>query len=259
LKVRFDSLNKHMRVFETSSDRIVADSIHMVVRLDGRGFSKLTNEVLKFKRPFDSRFKDAMVHTARHLMLNTGIQPIYAYTQSDEISLLLHRDERAFGRKTRKLNSILSGEASAAISLHLNQHACFDSRVCELPSSEQVVDYFRWRCEDATRNAANAYSYWRLREEGCSPAEADRQLSGLNVSDKLALLINNGVELDTFPQWQQYGVGLVWRQEEKKGINPITGQTVSTTRKHLFVDNTLPTGDSYGNFIDSILVGKTQY
>ena len=41
---------------------------------------------------------------------------ICKYTQSDEISLMFHRDETLFDRKLRKYNSVLAGEASVSFS-----------------------------------------------------------------------------------------------------------------------------------------------
>ena len=35
--------------------------------------------------------------------------------------------------------------------------AAFDCRISQLPSLDLVVDYFRWRGEDARRNALNAH------------------------------------------------------------------------------------------------------
>src|SRR5215467_15387499 len=97
-----------------------------------RGLTGLTREVHQFKAPFDERFRDMMVATTEHLM-NCGFRVVYGYTESDEISLLFHRDETSFGRKTRKYNSILAGEASAKFSLLLGDVAAFDCRICELP------------------------------------------------------------------------------------------------------------------------------
>ena len=91
--------------------------------------------------------------------MNRGFRVVYGFTQSDEISLLFHRDETSFERKLRKFDSVLSGEASARFSLSLNAMACFDCRISQLPTPELVVDYFRWRQEDATRNALNAHCY----------------------------------------------------------------------------------------------------
>ena len=50
--------------------------------------------------------------------MNCGFNVVYGYTESDEISLLFPVT-KSFNRKLRKLNSILSGEASAKFSLSL--------------------------------------------------------------------------------------------------------------------------------------------
>jgi len=65
-----------------------------VLRLDGRGFSGFTQK--QFDKPFDARFSDLMVATTETLLNELGAQ--YAYTESDEISLLLHRGFDLFGR-----------------------------------------------------------------------------------------------------------------------------------------------------------------
>ncbi|MEL7124477.1 MAG: tRNA(His) guanylyltransferase Thg1 family protein, partial [Bacteroidota bacterium] len=119
--MRFDDLDKRMRVFETAHDHCVLPGIYMVARIDGRSFTRLTKKLHKFETPFDSQFRDLMVETTKHLM-NCGFKVIYGYTESDEISLLFAHDEQMFNRKTRKFNSILAGEASAKFSLLLNNN-----------------------------------------------------------------------------------------------------------------------------------------
>ena len=57
--------------------------VHIVARLDGRGFTRLTKEDMKFEAPFDVHFREYMVETVRHLM-NCGFNIVYGYTQSDE-------------------------------------------------------------------------------------------------------------------------------------------------------------------------------
>ena len=69
-----------------------------------------------------------------------------------------------FGRKVRKYNSVLAGQASAAFSMQLGHMAVFDCRMVPIPSLERVQDYFLWRQEDAHRNALNAHCYWMLRK-----------------------------------------------------------------------------------------------
>src|SRR3954452_24985169 len=101
----FDELDKKMRVFETLNDPVVLPGVFIVARIDGLGFTKLTKERHGFEAPFDVRFRDHMVETTAHL-LECGFRVVYGYTQSDEISLLMHPDDESFGRKVRKYNSI---------------------------------------------------------------------------------------------------------------------------------------------------------
>lgn len=114
--MRFDDLDKRLRQYETAYDFCVPQENFIVVRLDGRGFTRLTKEIWQFEAPFDIRFRDLMAHTVRHLM-QCGFNVAYGYSESDEISLLLRRDDDTFKRKTRKIISVLAGEASAAFSV----------------------------------------------------------------------------------------------------------------------------------------------
>ena len=250
--MKFDELDLKMRVFETANDRSVLPGMFMVARIDGRNFTRLTKETHKFEAPYDVRFRDMMIETTAHLM-NCGFKTVYGYTQSDEISLLFHPAITTFDRKVRKYNSILAGEASAAFSLRLQDHACFDSRISELPNVNLVVDYFRWRNEDAHRNALNAHCYWLLRKEGQTVREATKALEKLSVAEKNELLWQRGINFNNLPLWQRRGMGLYWESYEKTGTNPMTEEVVTTTRKRLKQDLELPMGDEYGQFVRSLI------
>jgi len=156
--MKFDELDAKMRVFETAQDQVVLPEMFMVARIDGRSFTKLTKQKQTFEAPFDERFRDFMIETVKHLM-TCGFRIVYGYTQSDEISLLFHPDEQLFGRKIRKYNSLLAGEASAKFSLQLGDVAAFDCRISQLPNAALVVDYFRWHNEDAFRHSLSAHAY----------------------------------------------------------------------------------------------------
>jgi len=252
--MKFDDLDQRMRVFETAHDHCVLPGIHIVARLDGRSFTRLTKEVQAFEAPFDDRFRDLMVETVHHLM-QVGFKILYGYTESDEISLLFAPQEDGFGRKVRKLNSILAGEASARFSLSLGSVASFDCRICQLPTAQLVVDYFRWRHEDAHRNALNAHCYWRLRNEGDSPVGATQKLAGMSVGDKNKLLFQRGLNFNDLPRWQKRGIGVLWETVEKEGHNPKTGETSVAHRRRLRTELELPMGDDYDGLIRDILAG----
>jgi tRNA(His) guanylyltransferase len=249
--MKFDDLDAKMRVFETANDFCVLPGIYMVARLDGRSFTRLTKEVQKFQAPFDVRFRDLMAETAEHLM--TCFNIVFAYTEGDEISLLFALEEDSFGRKLRKLVSILAGEASAKFSLLLGAVAVFDCRICQLPSVELVVDYFRWRNEDAHRNALNAHCYWLLRKQGQDVGEATAALKGLSVADKNELLFRNGVNFNEIPLWQRRGIGLYSEEYDRPAENPITGEKVVARRKRIRRDVELPMKDEYSAFLRKLV------
>jgi tRNA(His) guanylyltransferase len=258
--MNFDELDERMRVYETAHDHSVLPGMFMVARLDGRGFTRLTKgprrrqstltgdpleEPHRFDAPFDPRFSEVMVHTTRHLMERTGIAFTYGNTHSDEVSLLFPLNELSFGRKLRKLCSVLAGEASAAFSLRLGFHGVFDCRISQLPRRELVLDYFRWRQADAHRNALNAHCYWMLRKDGMSRHEATADVDWRSVAEKNELLFKHGINFDTLPAWQKRGVGLWWEHYEKLGTDPRTGALIPATRRRLREQPELPYGAEY--------------
>ena len=253
--MKFDDLDLEMRSYEQSIDQNIPDDVYLVARLDGRNFSRLTKEICDFEAPFDVKFRDMMVNTVKKLM-DCGFHVVYGFTESDEISLLFHADEQAFGRKVRKYNSILAGTASAAFSLQLGQVVALDCRLIPLPDLERVQDYFLWRQEDAHRNALHAHCYWTLRKEGLGVKEATEMLEGKSVAFKNEFLLSRGIHFDALPLWQKRGVGVYWGDVEKTGFNPITKEEVKTTRRALTVDYELPLGAEYAEYVASFLDPK---
>ena len=252
LKMDFDTLDKQMRRFEQSLDRTMLEDIYVVARLDGHGFTRLTKKEWHLEKPFDIKFRDAMIETTRHLM-DCGFRIIYGYTQSDEISLLFHLNEETFNRKERKLISILAAEASVAFSMTTGKAAVFDCRLVPLPGADNVIDYFRWRQEDAHRNSLNSHCYWALRKDGVSAGDAQKRMSGISNSEKNEILFERGINYNDLPLWQKRGIGLYFRKEQRQGFNPKTNETTLCTRRVLYNDKELPIGQGYSGFISNIL------
>lgn len=167
-----DEERRHRRVI--SSDNLV------VMRLDGKAFHTYTRGM---KRPFDANL-EACMYTAM-IALCEEIQGVrLAYTQSDEISLLISagsnpNSELWMGGVEAKMLSISAAIASS----HFNQWAVdlmeseklalFDSRIAlvypkdDLQLTAQVVsDYFDWRKWDCNRNAITmvAQSFYSHKE-----------------------------------------------------------------------------------------------
>jgi tRNA(His) guanylyltransferase len=250
--MKFEQLDRRMRVYETAHDHCVLPGVHMVARIDGRSFSHLTRVEQRFEAPYDLRFRDCMVATLQHLM-NCGFSVLYGYTQSDEMSLLFRRDESAFGRKLRKYLSVLAGEASAKFSMTLGALGAFDCRVSQFPRDEDVVDYFRWRHEDAHRNALNGHCYWLLRGQGLDDHEATKKLNGVSVAERNELLFRHGINFNELPTWERRGIGTLWEDVAHEAVDPRNGATVTSMKRRLKTDYELPMKDAYDVYIRDIV------
>lgn len=248
----FNTFDTRMRRFEQSLDRTMPVGIYIVARLDGHGFTRLTKKEWNLEKPFDERFHKAMVATLGHLM-ECGFRIIYGYTQSDEISILFHKADNSFGRKERKLISLLASEASVSFSLSVGKSAIFDCRLVPLPSADSVADYFRWRQEDCLRNSLNSHCYWALRNKGVAADVAQGQISDLTNAEKCHLLLSYGICFNELPLWQRRGMGIYYKAEEREGFNPVTKETTKCERRILFQDENLPTGEVYSCLIHSII------
>lgn len=266
--MKFDDFDKLMRKYEESIDQYILDDMYIVARLDGRAFTKMTKR-LKFEKPFDETFRDLMVDTTKYIMKNSGFNIVYGYTQSDEISLLFHPDEKSFGRKVRKLNTTLAGEASAfftheIIKRILNKSgnsddiaedliATFDCRIVPLPNIDRVVDYFNWRQEDSHRNSLNGWCYWTLRKEGLSKGQTTSILNKQGNSFKNELLFKRNINYNDLPNWQKRGIGLYFNTVTRKGFNPKTNEETTVTRRELVIDTDLSIGDEYSGYIRGMI------
>lgn len=190
-----DSLGDRMKGYEDISRICLTKRMPVIIRIDGKAFHSFTKG---FQRPFDDALIKTMQGTAKYLCENImGCK--LAYTQSDEISLLLIDYERIetqpwFENNLQKIVSIASsmatlafnklfvealppmGTLSAEQANHywnaINKGAMFDARAFILPK-EEVCNYFIWRQQDATRNsiqmAAQAlFSHNQLQNKNCN-------------------------------------------------------------------------------------------
>ncbi|MFN8608976.1 MAG: tRNA(His) guanylyltransferase Thg1 family protein [Vulcanimicrobiota bacterium] len=244
-----DALEQRMRALEVYHSARVLPEAWPILRVDGRGFSKFTQN--RFEKPFDPIFHQAMVRAAGRLLEELGA--IYVYTESDEISVLLDRHTRLFDREHEKLVSISAATASAALSLAFQCEVQCDSRLCVAANSAQVVDYFQWRQADAGRCCLNGWCYWTLRQQGASVREATRQMHGRGFSWKNELLFQRGINFNDLPCWQKRGTGLHWQVYEKVGLNPLTSAQTRATRRRLHIEDQLPLGEAYSDFLKQFL------
>lgn len=238
-----------MRALEVFHQARIPDLKRILVRVDGRCFSKLT--AVNFEKPFDATLHQLMVRTTERLVEELGA--IYAYTESDEISLLLPHNWSLFSREHEKLVSLSAGIASAAFTANSGLCGVFDSRVIIANSVDEICDYFRWRMLDAGRCCLNSWVYWTLRKAGQSVLAATRASNGADFKQKVALLADHGILYDQLPCWQRRGTGIYWVEYDKDGYDPVAQKTVVARRRRIHLDEELPGPIDYTTMVAGLI------
>ena len=164
-----DSLGNRMKEYEMAeAGRMLMPRLPVMIRCDGKAFHTFCRGL---KRPYDERLSSLMAATTKFLVEQTNA--LIGYTQSDEISLVLHTDEPNaqlyFDGRIQKLTSVIASMATMYFNKHLatslperaDNVALFDCRVWNVPTLEEAANCILWRELDATKNsismAAQAY------------------------------------------------------------------------------------------------------
>ena len=158
-KYKRDSFGDRMKTYERLSESQLIPNLPVVVRLDGKSFSKYTS---RLERPYDLKLIELMQNTCKHLMkISHNIK--VAYQQSDEITLIISNDYDnpvEYNGRVQKLCSILAAECSVYFATHayilenaLHDHPVFDCRIFNVPDWVEASNAVLWREQDATKNS----------------------------------------------------------------------------------------------------------
>lgn len=178
----------------------------LAVRADGRGFKKILEAS---KKPYDIEFARSMVGAVQSIFLDSGLSPALGFTFSDEISLIFL--ELPLAGRVEKIDSLIAGFLSAALSLDLSRLVTMDCRTIPLCRSE-ICEYLDERQDEAWRNHVFSYGFYMLREDGLSATQAMEKLRGLGESEIHELVFQKGINLARTPAWERRGV-MVYRQD----------------------------------------------
>lgn len=182
-----DRRGDFMKDLESVHKRKLDPNEYVLIRIDGRAFHTYTRDL---DTPYDFQLSQAMDTAAKELA--ESIQGVRAaYTQSDEISLLISAwsdpesetpSELWCGGVEAKLVSLSASIATAAFNKSMPSErpsATFDSRVWNVATPTVVQDYFAWRRSDCIRNSiSSCASVWFSHKE----------LHGKHSGDKIEML-----------------------------------------------------------------------
>ncbi|MFO7567564.1 MAG: tRNA(His) guanylyltransferase Thg1 family protein [Enhygromyxa sp.] len=209
-------LGDRMKVYERAeAGRRCLPLLPICARIDGKRFSRFT---VGLERPYDERLSRLMIEVTKELVEHSHAR--IGYTQSDEISLLLHAD--SFGSqvfldgRVQKLTSILASMATAHFNALLPRRipekagklALFDCRVWTLPSREEAANVFLWREQDATKNSISMAARAHY---------SHRELDHKNAAEMQEMLFQKGVNWNDYPAFFKRGT-VVRRQVVRRAF-----------------------------------------
>jgi tRNA(His) 5'-end guanylyltransferase len=144
----------------------------------------------------------------------------FGYVQSDEISILVTDYDDIgthawFDGNLQKMTSIAASLATAKFNqLRIMRHmenamifleqehieefkmAHFDARVFQIPYQEEVINYFIWRQQDATRNSISSVA---------QSLYSAKELNGKKTSDMQEMIFQKGINWNDFTPREKRG------------------------------------------------------
>lgn len=230
-----DSLGDRMEKYENAYKVRFTDRLPIIVRLDGKAFHTLTHQC---EKPFD--YKLTKIFNLITLDLFGQMQgSVFAYTQSDEISILLYpwkklESQAWFDNEMNKINTISASIVSAfatqlwGTAFDTDNRLLFDARSFVLPESE-VVNYFIWRQKDWIRNSVQMLGRAHF---------SQKELHGKTNNDIKTMLDVIGVSWNDLPIYLRYGRAIYKNNEGEDIIDkeiPLFTENRSFIEKHFLL------------------------
>jgi len=208
-----DKFGSRMKAYEKIPNIQLTPRCPVIIRLDGRRFSRVTKKLPKPSYVFLELMAQSMRDTASEI---DGC--VFGYTQSDEVTLILRNDQSYdsvpwFDNRVQKMTSLsasimtdnfnkkLQARASvdSEVEIILNNKFQFDSRVYTVPNETEMVNQLYWRQLDCMKNAVSMVADYRLREK-LGKKTALKLLHGKGRTERLQLL-QEKCDIDFFTEY----------------------------------------------------------
>lgn len=204
-----DALGSRMKSqYEERTRTLLPRRTYTIIRLDGKAFHTWTRDL---KRPYDTHFMHCFDACVLNILPHIqGAQ--FAYTQSDEVSILLTdfadiKTDAWFDGQVQKIVSVSASLMTANFNRVYPKRsmAFFDARAFTIPDRIEVENYFIWRQQDAVRNSLQML---------CQHHFSAKELRGKNRENQHEMLHSVGVNWAKEPERFRRG-GMIFRQDGK--------------------------------------------
>jgi len=200
----------------------------VVVRIDGRGFTKLCKKY-GFEKPNDRRALD-LANVAAAEVVRQFVDVVLAYGQSDEYSFVFQESTTLFDRRASKLATSIATAFTAEYCMLWSTYfpdprqalsrpyPTFDGRCVPYPKRKILRDYLAWRQADCHINNLYNTTFWNMvLKGGMSNTEAENALKGTLSADKNEILFSRfGINYNNEPLIYRKGT-VIYRSYESTG------------------------------------------
>jgi tRNA(His) 5'-end guanylyltransferase len=283
-KLKSDALGSRMKDYEMRSRSYLPRRSNIMIRIDGKAFHTYTRGL---EKPFDEGLMEDMSKTTEYLCSKIQGAKL-GYTQSDEISILLTdydtiKSDAWYDGQVQKIVSVASSMATAKFNqlrtlrflkaIRLIQYvnlqtamdeiplAEFDARVYTLPDVDEVVNYFIWRQQDASKNSISMLAQANFSHNSL------QKLNGSQMQDKLMLEKNINWSKLTVPKKRGYCIirkNEIWvRPKDYKSFTPFVldenidpihfKDEIFYERNSWVVDEDIPIFTQVRNYVSDVL------
>lgn len=240
--MNFKNLKEKCEYYRSLTDYKLMPNSYVLVMVDGHCFSKMIKN--KFDKPFDDLFINMMNETAKYLCEQVqGVK--FAYTQSDEISLLITdfdtpQTDSYFSFRLCKMQSLIAAMATAKFNQMYAKMAydyrgyglkkfdmkeyptcTFDCKVWTVPNANDAYAWFLYRQNDCIKNSKSQTAQTYIPHKG---------LVGLNADEMIAKCKEvAGVDWYKYPNDRRFG-RIIKKVETDMEKDLPNGQHITFTR-----------------------------
>ncbi len=221
--------NRMKEQYENRTRYCLPRRTYTIIRLDGKAFHSYTRELQK---PFD----EGLIADIDQSII--GILPEFqgaqlAYTQSDEISILLtdFATEQTcawFDGNIQKITSVSASLITAEFNMlrlakgkpYILGH--FDARAFTIPDRTEVENYFIWRQIDCIRNSISMVAQFLY---------SHKELHGKSSAEKQEMIFQKGINWAEYPENLKNGRIII---KKKVDVPTDDGEVVQRSKWDVF-------------------------